>query len=328
MEDSVVGTVIKFGNEEQLYPISFVFNAAGELIQSCRHNRNAMERLGEAIEQPDKVVALSEIYAAAHAVVKEALRRDRPLVRRGIHLGTDEASPLMDVIVEPVEYEPRGRLFLVTIFGSDHENPAQVSDEDQATVARDAPREDARQLHEMRERFRRHVSFYKRLVEKARSSYEELRLVSLELNASKHALRILSEQLSIANIELGSKISDVGIDEIELPEVRDLRPIAVLLLDRKLVLRSFSLTADAPFSLSLLDNGRALSESLNGLRGLDILLRESRIVTKSGMARDLELMDVDGGTRCVVQILPHRDATGRLDGALALFFESGQTLSE
>ncbi len=319
MESGFVGNVVKFSGGERFYPISFVFNATGELIQACHHNQSAIERLSAAINETDKAIALSALYAAVHPVLMEALRSDKAVLWRGIRYGREDDSPLVDVIVEPVAYGPQGKVFLVMISAAVTERRDPVSGNGEAR--REGPGEDARQLQEMRERFRRHVAFYKRLVEKARSSYEELQIVSLELNAAKHALRILSEQLSIANVELGSKISDIGNVENALPEVGDLRPIAVLLLDRKLVLRSFSLTADAPFSLTPTDNGKSLAGSLGALPGYDGLLRDIRAVTKSGVARDHELAEGNGATRCVVQILPHRDPTGRLDGGLALFFQ-------
>jgi two-component system CheB/CheR fusion protein len=323
LEINIVGNVVKFGSEEQLLPISFLFNEMGELIQSCRHNKAAIERLEKDINQPGVAMTLGELYAATHTALKEARRSNMPVVRRGVSLGQEGDTIRVDVIVEPVEYGPQGRVFLVMMSGSEADSLEREAASTESK--REEAGEEARQLHEMRERFRRHVTFYKRLVEKARSSYEELRTVGMELNAAKHALRILSEQLGIANVELGSKISEIGSVESELPEVGDLRPIAVLLLDRKLVLRSFSLTAEAPFSLSSLDNGRALAESLASIPGADGLLREIRAVTKSGLARDHELKDPNGGTRCLVQILPHRDAAGRLDGGLALFFQNEET---
>ncbi|MDE2464319.1 MAG: PAS domain-containing protein [Alphaproteobacteria bacterium] len=177
----------------------------------------------------------------------------------------------------------------------------------------------ARQLGEMREQIHRHPTVNERLLDRLKSPYEKLHLARQELANTRQMLQVLNRQLSIANTELGSKISELGSGPID--EATGPRPTAILLLDRSLILRSFSSTAHSPLTLSPADNGTSVEDHLRRLPDADALLQEIHEVATSGVSRDREVHDNKNGVRYRVQILPHRDAKGLLDGSLVVFLD-------
>jgi hypothetical protein len=114
-----VGSIVTFCSDDAFSPVSFVLNAQGRVIQSCRHNKSAIERLADAMKQANKAIVLAEFYATTHVAIKEADRKNQSLVRRQMHVGDSQNFLLMDMIVEPIEYGTNGRYFLVTLFSSE-----------------------------------------------------------------------------------------------------------------------------------------------------------------------------------------------------------------
>ena len=94
--------------------------------------------------------------------------------------------------------------------------------------------------------------------------------------------------------------------------------IATVVLDRDLIIRSFTPAIRAIFNLIDIDRGRALTDMVSEVAGLD-LRNEVEPVLATGRSRERRVVCVDGKVHYLMRILPYRTAGKSIDGVLITF---------
>ncbi|MDE2465917.1 MAG: PAS domain-containing protein [Alphaproteobacteria bacterium] len=306
---------------ERFIPAHYVVQAYLDTIYAYPRNSTIFKQLGQALQQQNASLTSDGLSTAIREAMLAARRDQKIIEQHGVPLWNASPAPRVDVVVEPLPGNPGAPLLLIMLDEIHADITSSISDDE--TTSDMASDSHAHQLAQMREQLQRHVRLYERMIEKLRSSYEKLHLVRQELAVSKQMLQVLNKQLSETNSELGSKISDV--ESHEMGDASVTTPIAILLLDHNLMIRSFSSAMNTLFWSKPVEKGRSFEDYLFHLPDGNGILEDVHSVISSGVAIGRKIDGGSDGIQYRVQILPHRNANGRLDGSLVVFLDTLQT---
>lgn len=306
---------------ERFIPTHYTVQACLDTIYAYPRNSTLLKQLDQALQQQNTSLTSDGLSTAIREAVVAARRDQKIIEQHGVPLWNASPVPRVDVVIEPIPGNSGGPLLLIMLDEVNADTTSAISDDE--TTSDLTSDSQARQLAQMREQLQRHVRLYERMIEKLRSSYERLHLVRRELAVSKQMLQVLNRQLSETNSELGSKISDV--DNHEMGDASEPTPIAILLLDHNLMIRSFNSSTNTLFWSKPVEKGRAFKDYLFHLPDGNGILEDVHSVISSGVAIGRKIDGSSDGIQYRVQILPHRNANGRLDGSLVVFLDTHQT---
>ena len=149
--------------------------------------------------------------------------------------------------------------------------------------------------------------------EEYQASTEELKTSNEELGAIGDALRIANDKLSIRVSELAQSSSDVR-------HMLQSTQIAIVFLDHALCIRSFTPAMLDLFQLIDRDVGRPLIDLTAHVRYPE-LAADVALVMRDEVATEREIDGTRGGRRYLVRLLPDRDTTGAIVGAVLAFID-------
>ena len=184
-----------------------------------------------------------------------------------------------------------------------------------------------REVGELRDRLQGLVEEYETALEELKAANEELVATNEELQSTNEELETNKEELQSVNEELSTVNHDLSVRLDQLDRVNsDLRNlfestlIAVVFLDRQLIIRLFTPALTGLFSLIPTDVGRPLADIAARVRYPD-LHADLRRVLASGEPVERRVSREDADAHYLARLLPYRDSGGAADGVIATFID-------
>jgi two-component system CheB/CheR fusion protein len=313
---------------ERYAPAHVVVNSAGDILHYSTRTGKYLEPAPGVPNRQLLVMARKGLKLELRAVLREAAENRRPATRSNITLEIDGRIQLVDIAVEPFGENDSDPLFLVLFCdvglpfdpADTHRNASDAS-EDSAIMQLE------HDLREARERLQSTIEEYETAMEELKSSNEELQSMNEEmqstneeLETSKEELQSVNEELQTVNSELNLKIEEVDRANSDLRNIFESTQIATIILDEHLVVRSFTPTVTSIFNLIASDRGRPLTDIVSHLESNADLRRDIQTVLERGESMERRVRRV-GGAQYLMRILPYRERSNRIAGALITFVD-------
>ncbi len=269
------------------------------------------------------IVAMARpgLRADLRAMLQQAKSTGRRVIRDRIAVQVDGGIQMISVAVEPfTEGTERA-------FGMVFTDQGSIKKEEEAGAAERSNTEDAairqleQELQETRERLQSTIEELETANEEFRSSNEELLSVNEEmqstneeLETSKEELQSVNEELQTVNNELSNKIDQLDRANADLYNLFQSTQLAIIFLDKNLVIRSFTPDATKLFNLLPGDQGRPLTDLSSRLLYPDLKNDISAVFSGTVVERAVKL--TDGSEHYLARLLPYRTPDNAIDGVL------------
>ena len=183
------------------------------------------------------------------------------------------------------------------------------------------------ELRHTRERLQSMIEEYETALEELKaaneelvSMNEELQSTNEELETSKEEIQSVNEELQTVNQELGAKVDQLNLANSDLRNLFESTQIAVIFLDRDLLIRIFTPAVESIFSLIATDRGRPLTDIAHSL-DYGTLDQDIARVMAGGPPVETRVARRDGSTSYMMRILPYRAGGTELNGVLLIFVD-------
>lgn len=325
-----------------LAPAHVVINQDGEAVYHSARIGRYLELAPGLTNRQVLAMARQGLRLDLRLALEEVMTSRRPVTRERVAVELDgDRVQLINLTVAPLpsDQERGGPLYLALFTelgrplpkaeaaaaGGQPTSETAAADANNGTAAVVAQLE--RELKETRERLQAMLEEHETGLEEVRSTNEEL--VSLneelqstieELETSKEEIQSVNEEMQTVNAELNSKVEQLNQANMDLKNLFDSTRIALVFLDRRLVVRSFTPAATELFNLIPGDRGRPLTDITSHLddpglqQGLTAVLEGRELLVERRVSRQ------DGQAHYLMRILPYRDGAA-VDGAIVTFVD-------
>ena len=297
-------------------PASVLIDADGNVLTSYgRLSRYLEFPTGEGRQVSVLNLARGDLRRVLPSLMRDASSKDRRVVANGIEIKSEFGTQKVDLIADPVM---DGHVLLIF---RDREPFKQEYDEDLLDLnqADDQVQVLEDELRSTRNRLRTTVEELETANEELKSSNEEMMSMNDELQST-------NEELSTVNDELKSKVDQLTVANADLMNFFDSTQLAVVVLDEKLQIRSYTEAACEIFPLKSTDKGRHISEIVPTFdhRNLVDDVRDAMQGEKTVTRR---LTSRDGKSDYAMRALPYKSLSGDVQGATVVFTDISESLA-
>ena len=312
---------------EHFAPSYVIVDATGQVLYFSPGTGKYLQAAAGPPSRDIVAMARAGLRADLRAALQGAKSTGRRVVRDRVQVQIDGGFQMISVAVEPVN---QGREVVYGVVFIDR-GPIRVDDEPAGAQHQDGSNSTVQQLEkelqDVRERLQSTIEELEAANEESRSSNEELLSINEELQSaneeletSKEELQSVNEELQTVNSELSSKIDELDRANADLQNLFASTGIAIVFLDRNLVIRSFTPAVTTLFNLIPSDRGRPLTDIASRFDYQD-LDKDMRSVLAGGAVIDRALPLAGGKTHFLARILPYRAVGGAIDGVLLTFVD-------
>jgi two-component system CheB/CheR fusion protein len=257
-----------------------------------------------------------------------ALREQRPASVRGIRVGTNGDSQMVDLTVQRLA-EPEELRGTVMIVLADATMPSGAHAPDKVrrgpVHARLAMMERALQkaredIQTAREEMQTSQEELKSSNEELQSTNEELQSSNEELTTSKEETQSMNEELQTVNQELQAKVDELSRSSSDMKNLLDSTDIATLFLDSDLRVRRFTTQTTKLIKLIATDAGRPITDIVSDFDYPD-LAKDARAVLRTLVLHEKYVATRDGRW-FLVRIMPYRTLDNIIDGLVITFTDA------
>jgi two-component system CheB/CheR fusion protein len=262
------------------------------------------------------------------AAFSTALREERVVTARGVKVGTNGGTQVVDLRVQKLA-EPKELRDTVLVIISD----VPHADEDASTgKVRPVPAkpriaglkrelQHAREeVQTTREEMQTSQEELKSTNEELQSTNEELQSTNEELTTSKEEMQSMNEELQTVNHELQAKIDELSHSNNDMKNLLNSTDIATLFLDGELLVRRFTTQTARLIKLIPGDAGRPITDIATDLEYPD-LADDAREVLRSLVFKEKTVAARDGRWYSV-RIMPYRTLENVIDGLVITFTDA------
>lgn len=315
---------------ERFAPAHVVVNREGDVVHySSRTGKYLEQPAGQPMRQL-LPLARRGLRLDLRAGLQEAVESRRTVTRQQIAVDLDDGrTQLVDLTIDPLSDQEREPLFLIlfsdvgpTLTPDEAAERHRRSNDENATV-----QQLDRDLRETRERLQATIEEYETALEELKSANEELVSVNEELQStneeletSKEEIQSVNEELSTVNQELNSNIEQLNEANNDLRILFESTGIAIIFLDRRLVIRSFTPPVAELFSVIAGDRGRRLADIVSHVDHPSLHADIDQVL-KAGETLEARVTRRDGAAHYLMRILPYRRREGVIDGVVLTFFD-------
>jgi two-component system, chemotaxis family, CheB/CheR fusion protein len=316
---------------ERFAPAHVVVNREGEVVHYSPRTGRYLEAPAGMPSRQLLAMARKGLRLDLRAALHEAMETREPASRAGIAVEVDGHEQQVDLAVEPIGDHDKDPLFLVLF--KDVGEPQGVGEaarlRERGSHDPDAARVEA-DLRDTRERLQSTIEEYETALEELKAANEEL--VSMneelqssneELETSKEEIQSVNEELQTVNHELAGKLDQLNLANADLRNLFESTQVAVVFLDRELVIRTFTPAVTAIFSLIPTDRGRPLTDIAVNLDH-EGLADDARAVIARGDPVERRVAKRDGSVHYLMRILPYHGHDDSVTGALVTFVDITQ----
>ena len=301
---------------ERYTPASLVLDQDGAII-------SAYGRLGRYFDFPVTRTGGSSAIGLARAglrnvlgpLLREARDSRKRVVARDVQVMSEYGMQQIDVICDPLT---DGTLLFVFRDTAPF-RPALDQDVGELDASDDHLDALEDELRVTRHRLRTAVEELETANEELKSSNEEMMSMNEELQST-------NEELTTVNDELKSKVDQLTVANSDLRNFFESTDLAVIVLDGKLQIRSYTEAATALFPLQPSDRGRPLEDVTSRLAGT-LYLDDARSVTEGHPVIQRRVTTRDGARTLSLRTLPYRTQSGSTDGATLVLTDITDALS-
>lgn len=313
---------------ERFAPAHVLVNREGEVVYYSARTGKYLEA---APGQPSRQLlsmARKGLRLDLRAALQQAMETRHTATRSGIAVEVDGALvQVIDLTIEPLPDHEDDPLFLVLFADS-----GPVTRRDAVSPGRqgaaDPPVDELeRELRDTRERLQSTIEEYETALEELKSANEELVSVNEELQSTNEELETSKEEIQSVNEELHTVNQELSIKVEQLNQLNnDLRnlfastQIAIIFLDRKLTIRSFTPAVTSLFNLIPTDRGRPLADMTSELNYAD-LHADIRATLATGEIMEKRVSRRDGNAHYLMRVLPYRASENEIDGVVLTFVD-------
>src|SRR5262245_2753272 len=173
-------------------------------------------------------------------------------------------------------------------------------------------------MQSMKNKYETAIEELKSSNEEMVSVNEELQSTNEELETSKEELQSVNEELQTVNHELTIKIDELDRASSDLQNLYESTDVAIVFLDRELVIRSFTPAVTRIFSLIPTDRGRPLTDIAHHLDYSE-LPQDIQQIFGARQPLERRINRRDGTAHYIVRALPYWTGSGRVEGAILTF---------
>jgi two-component system, chemotaxis family, CheB/CheR fusion protein len=316
---------------ERFAPPHVVVDAEGNILHYSPRTGKYLE---PAVGLPNRqllAMARRGVRLDLRNALREAKETRRRTSRARIAVEFDDRVQLVDIVVEPFGEDDNDPLFIVVFsdVGAPFVPREGAFGAEPKTVGEQTVERLKNDLRDTRERLQATIEEYETAAEELKSSNEELQSINEELQStneeletSKEELQSVNEEMQTVNAELNLKIEDAGRAHAHLNNLFASTELGTVILDRELMIHSFTPSISAIFNLMPSDRGRLLGDIATQLDDGD-LEHETRQVLESGRQVERNLRHKNGKQHFMMRILPYQ-TRGTIDGVLITFIDITQ----
>ncbi len=307
--------------QQHYAPPAVLVNGDGNILYISGRTGKYLEPAAGAVNINIYAMARPGLREALTGTIRKALRQPQPIHLRGLKIGTNGGTQVVDVTVQGMEQPELLRGRALVVFKDVAVPPAAGRIRKTRAGAAEAENSLAFELQQTREalqvtheEMQTSVEELKSSNEELQSTNEELQSTNEELTTSKEEMQSMNEELQTVNAELQSKVDDLSSVRNDMTNLLNSTEIATIFLDGKLNLRRFTPNATSLFKLIPGDVGRPLSHIVTEL---DYAELESEV---EEVLRTLVFQEKQVCTRNErwyrVRIMPYRTQENVIDGVV------------
>jgi two-component system CheB/CheR fusion protein len=182
-----------------------------------------------------------------------------------------------------------------------------------------------RELADSRKRLRTVLEEHQISLEELKATNEELQSAHEKLEVSNEELRSMNEALQSANAALNAKIEELDRANGELANLHESLQIAMVFLDKDLLIRRFTAASSEVLNLIPADRGRPLTD-ISSTLALGDLEKDLRTVLREQTPIERRVSRGDGSRHYLMRIRPFWTVAKQLDGVFITFFDVSQSV--
>ncbi len=316
-----LGTLVDQLIQQTWAPPAVLVNSDGDVLYISGRTGKYLEPAAGKTNINVHAMARTGLREALAGMVHKALREQAPTVLRGLRVGTNGGTQVINLTVQPINQPEPLRGCVLLVF---QDVPALQRRRRPVAAGSIDPDGLAIELQETRLQLQDAHAAMQAAVEQLRSSNEELQSTNEELQStneelttSKEELQSLNEELQTVNAELQSKVDDLTNVRNDMANLLNSTEIATVFLDNALNVRRFTPHALQLFRLIQGDVGRPLADLVTDLN-YPQLVHDAREVLRSLVFKEIEAGTADARW-FRVRVMPYRTLTDQIDGVVITF---------
>ena len=261
-------------------------------------------------------------------IFQQAVRQKETVMARGLTVGTNGGTQVVDVTVQPIEAPVELQGLVMVVFHDVATPPAarvrRRAKPGQADSARVAELElelqkTFEELNATREEMQSSQEELKSANEELQSTNEELQSTNEELTTSKEEMQSINEELQSINAEQQAKMEEFSLLSNDMQNLLNSTEIAVVFLDNQLNIRRFTTGTNKLIKLIPSDLGRPLSDIATDLHYPE-LTAEALEVLRTLVFTEKQIPTNDGRWY-TVRIMPYRTMDNVINGVVITYLD-------
>jgi chemotaxis methyl-accepting protein methylase len=309
-------------------PAALLVNADGDILYISGRTGKYLEPAAGKVNINLHAMAREGLAEALTGVVQRALRDQQPVKLRGLKVGGNGSTTVVDVTVQPLSQPAllQGRALIV--FKDVAPPPVRRrTRKSAASAAHEALLQELQQAREalrtLQEGSQSALEELKSANEELQSTNEELQSTNEELTTSKEEMQSMNEEMQTVNAELQARVKDFTWERNDMTNLLNSTEIATIFLDGEMKLRRYTTLATQLFKLIPGDVGRPLSDLVSEL-DYPQLKADAHEVLRSLVFCEKQVRTHDGRW-FRVRTMPYRTQDNVIDGVVSTFVNITET---
>jgi two-component system CheB/CheR fusion protein len=307
-------------------PSAVLTNDRGDIIYISGRTGRYLEPAAGKANWNILAMAREGLRYELNLLFSSVLRTKQTSTKKGLCVGTNGGTQIVNVTIEPLEKPELLRRLLLIVFTpvekskseTSKDNPLHISSgnnilaslEEDLRVARD-------EIMTIREEMQTSQEELKSTNEEMQSANEELQSTNEELTTSKEEMQSLNEELQTVNHELQSKVSELSEANNDMKNLLNSTDIATLFLDDSLNIRRFTTRTASIIKLIASDIGRPITDIVTDLH-YPALADDAQEVLRTLIFREKQV-SANNDRWFSVKIMPYRTQENKIVGLVITF---------
>ena len=262
---------------DRFAPAHVVVNQEGEVVYYSANTGKYLEAPSGAPNRQLLAMTRRGLRLDLRGALHDAMQTQKPVTREHIAVEVDDRVQLVNLMIEPFDQDGEPLLLILFSDVGRAGSPEEIYGKERRRDQDDAAVEQLeRELRDTRERLQSTIEEYETSLEELKSANEEMTSVNEELQStneeletSKEEIQSINEELQTVNLELNGKVEQLDQSNSDLQNLFDSTRIAIVFLDRNLLIRNFTPAVTQIFNLISTDRGRPLTDIVSHLDQVD-----------------------------------------------------------
>ena len=307
---------------ERFAPPSVIVDGNYDIIHLSEHAGRYLQ-LGGGISTLN---LLRIVHPVLRSELRAALFRAKQIgtqvIVSGVRLEIEGAHKTIDLRVSPAQ--DLAPDFLLVVF--DAKDEVVTSETFTAGSVEPLMQQLERELDQLKAQQRQAAEHHEQSTEELKASNEELQAINEELRSATEELETgreelysINEELRTVNQELKSRVEEVGRTNNDLQNLMASTNIATIFVDQELLIKRYTPSAVALFSLIPSDLERPIFDLRHRLE-YDFLLADAKQVLDQLIVVEREMRSIDNGWY-FARLQPYRTTEGEIGGVVLTFVD-------